>query len=252
VQRTNNFELNPIPEREHSETLEQGDADLLPEFIYLAELGLIKTFKKGSFFSTLYYQDIKNPIQRVNSVYTDTILNRIYTNAGKAYSYGLETGINTQKTKQWQIYLGANLYKYHIKGTLFDEQIDVANSDWVYAINFNTDYKINSTLNVQGNLNYLSARPTAQGRDSRFISPNLALKKTFMNGRFSAQLQWQNIDLGFIQANEQRITTFGSDFYTTTNYIYEKDILLLNLSFQLNKLKNKLKLPESEFGNKEF
>ncbi|MGK9118473.1 TonB-dependent receptor domain-containing protein [Olivibacter jilunii] len=252
VQRTNNFELNPIPEREHSETLEQGDADLLPEFIYLAELGLIKTFKKGSFFSTLYYQDIKNPIQRVNSVYTDTILNRIYTNAGKAYSYGLETGINTQITKQWQIYLGANLYKYHIKGTLFDEQIDVANSDWVYAINFNTDYKINSTLNVQGNLNYLSARPTAQGRDSRFISPNLALKKTFMNGRFSAQLQWQNIDLGFIQANEQRITTFGSDFYTTTNYIYEKDVLLLNLSFQLNKLKNKLKLPESEFGNKEF
>jgi hypothetical protein len=26
VQRTNNFELNPIPEREHSETLERGDA----------------------------------------------------------------------------------------------------------------------------------------------------------------------------------------------------------------------------------
>ncbi|MEH6307643.1 TonB-dependent receptor [Olivibacter sp. CPCC 100613] len=252
VQRTNNFELNPIPEREHSETLEQGDADLLPEFIYLAEFGFIKTFKKGSFFSTLYYQDIKNPIQRVNSVYTDTILNRIYTNAGKAYSYGLEAGINAQATKRWQFYVGANLYKYQIKGSLFDEEVHVENSDWVYTINFNTNYQINSTLNVQGNLNYLSARPTAQGKDSRFVTPNLALKKTFMDGRFSAQLQWQNIDMGFINANEQRITTVGTDFYTTTNYIYEKDILLLNLSFQLNKLKNKLKLPESEFGNKEF
>ena len=77
VQRTNNFELNPIPEREHSETLERGDANLLPEFIYLAEAGLIKNFSSGSVFSTIYYQDIKNPIQRVNSVYADTILNRV-------------------------------------------------------------------------------------------------------------------------------------------------------------------------------
>jgi ferric enterobactin receptor len=37
IQRNNNFELNPIPEREHSETLEQGDPDLLPQFIDLAE-----------------------------------------------------------------------------------------------------------------------------------------------------------------------------------------------------------------------
>ncbi|MFC6099090.1 TonB-dependent receptor domain-containing protein [Olivibacter domesticus] len=252
IQRTNNFELNPIPEREHSETLEQGDADLLPEYIYLMELGLIKSFKQGSFFTTLYFQDIKNPIQRVNSVYADTILNRIFTNAGKAHRYGIETGTNLQATKWWQLYLGANLYKYDIKGTLFDNTVNVENSDWVYSINFNTDFQLNSTLNIQGNVNYLSARPTAQGRDSRFLSPNLSIKKTFMNGRLSALLQWQNMDMGLFNANEQRITTFGADFYTTTNYIYEKDVIMLNLSFNLNNLTRKLKLPESEFGTREF
>lgn len=252
IQRTNNFELNPIPEREHSETLEQGDADLLPEYIYLMELGLIKSFKQGSFFTTLYFQDIKNPIQRVNSVYADTILNRIFTNAGKAHRYGIETGTNLQATKWWQLYLGANLYKYDIEGTLFDNTVNVENSDWVYSINFNTDFQLNSTLNIQGNVNYLSARPTAQGRDSRFLSPNLSIKKTFMNRRLSALLQWQNMDMGLFNANEQRITTVGSDFYTTTNYIYEKDVIMLNLSFNLNNLTRKLKLPESEFGTKEF
>lgn len=50
IQRTTNFELNPIPEREHSETLEQGDPNLLPEFIDLAELGVVHQFKGGSFF----------------------------------------------------------------------------------------------------------------------------------------------------------------------------------------------------------
>ena len=31
--------MNPFPEREHAETLEQGDPDLRPEFIDLIELG---------------------------------------------------------------------------------------------------------------------------------------------------------------------------------------------------------------------
>ncbi|MDV7401255.1 outer membrane beta-barrel protein, partial [Arthrospira platensis SPKY1] len=36
VEHTTTFKMNPFPEREHSETLEQGDAELLPEFIDLA------------------------------------------------------------------------------------------------------------------------------------------------------------------------------------------------------------------------
>lgn len=73
-----------------------------------------------------------------------------------------------------------------------------------------------------------------------------------MQGKIAAMLQWQNINLGFMGSNEQRITTRGDHFYTTTNYIYETDVLMLNLSFNLNKLTNKLKLPKSEFGEKEF
>ncbi len=44
----------------------------------------------------------------------------------------------------------------------------------------------------------------------------------------------------------------GTDFYTTTNYIYETDVFLVNFSFNLNKLTGKAKLPNSEFGDKEF
>jgi hypothetical protein len=73
-----------------------------------------------------------------------------------------------------------------------------------------------------------------------------------MGGRLTALLQWQNMDMGLLNSNEQRISTSATDFYTTTNYIYEVDVVMLNLSFNLNKLKNKLKLPGSEFGEKEF
>jgi hypothetical protein len=53
-------------------------------------------------------------------------------------------------------------------------------------------------------------------------------------------------------SNQQRITTFGTDFYTTTNYIYETNVLLLNFSYNFNKISNKNKMPTSEIGEKEF
>ncbi len=252
VQRNNNFELNPIQEREHSETLEQGDPNLLPEFIYLVEMGIIKTLNKGSVFATLYFQDIKNPIQRVNSVFADTILNRIFTNAGTAQRYGAEMGLNLQPAKFWSIYLGANVYNFNLKGSILNNSVNVNNNGFVYSLNTNTNINISKSWIVQGNLNYLSNRPTAQGEDSRFLSPNLSLKKSLLDGRLTALLQWQNIDLGFNESNRQRITTSGTNFYTTTNYIYETNVFMLNFSFNLNKLSSKLKLPGSEFGEKEF
>jgi ferric enterobactin receptor len=60
------------------------------------------------------------------------------------------------------------------------------------------------------------------------------------------------MDLGIVGSNEQRITTRGKDFYTTTNYIQETDMFLLNLSYNLNQIGRKAKLPSSEFGEREF
>jgi outer membrane receptor protein involved in Fe transport len=255
VQRNNNFELNPIPEREHSETLEQGDPDLLPQFVDLVELGVNHSFSKGSFFSTLYSQNIKNPIQRVNSVYADTILNRVFTNADKARLFGLELGVNLKPNKWFTFYAGANIYNYKISGNInvLGVVSAVDNANWVYSINSNSSFDLGKKWMLQATVNYLSNRPTAMGEDSRFLSPNTSIKKTFLNGKCSIGLQWQNMNLGFMDANKQRITTFGKNFYTTTNYIYETDVLLLNFNLNFNKLTNsKTKLPSSEIGEKEF
>ena len=256
IQRATNNQLNPIPEREHSETLEIGDPDLLPEFVDLAELGLIKSFKDGgSVFLTAYYMHGKNPMQRVNSVYNDTILYRVYTNVESSESVGFESGLDWDPTKWWELYVGANVYHQKYSGDLKildDPALVVNNSGWVYSINLNTTFKLSTSITLNANVNYLSARPTAQGEDSRFLTPNLALKKSFKDNKCSLSLQWQYIDLGMKQSNRQRITTWGEDFYTSTNYIYETDIIMLNFSYNLNWKNGKSKLPSSEFGEKEF
>jgi ferric enterobactin receptor len=254
IQRNNNFELNPIPEREHSETLEQGDPDLLPQFIDLLELGVTHVFKTGSVFSTLYYQHIRNPVQRVNSVYADTILNRLFTNADKARLIGLETAINFKPVKWLSAYLGANMYNYRISGGLnvLGNISTVNNAAWVYSLTMNLGFNLARNWNLQMNANYISARPTAQGEDSRFFSPNTSLKKTLKDGKYTVGLQWQNMNMGFMNSNKQRITTFGKDFYTTTNYILETDVFMINFSVNINRLSSKTRLPASELGEKEF
>ncbi|GAB3925903.1 TonB-dependent receptor domain-containing protein [Larkinella terrae] len=252
VQRSTNNELNPFPEREHSETLESGDPNILPEFIDLSELGVIKDFDKGNLFVTLYNQRIKNVVNRVNSVYNDTILNRIYTNAGLATSWGLEAGSSLNLNRLWQLYAGGNVYHYKIRGSLFNNSVNVQTASVVYSINANTTFRLSPSFQVQLALNYLSKRVTAQGEDSRFITPGASAKKTFWKSRLAATFQWQNIDLGLLGSNRQRITTWGRNFFTTTNYIQETDLFLLSLSYTLNQPSKKAKLPSSEFGEKEF
>jgi outer membrane receptor protein involved in Fe transport len=252
IQRTNFNELNPYPEREHSETQELGDPNLLPEYVNLEEAGITKTFTQGSVFVTLYHQDITNAINRVNKVLTDTILYRIYTNAGKANLWGAETGTDLKLTKWWTFYLGANFYNYNITGDLFGNAVQVSNSSFNYSINGNTGFNVAKHSLLQLSVNYLSDRATAQGHDSRFLTPNAAFKQTFLKGALTATVQWQNIGLGFLPTNQQRITTSGNNFYTTTNYIQETDMVLFNLSFNIRQLSKKSKLPVSEFGDKEF
>lgn len=252
IERTTTFKMNPFPEREHSETLEQGDPELLPEFIDLLEVGLTKNFKGGnSVFATAYYRDVKNIVNRVNTVFNDTILNRIYSNVGRGQALGLELGTQLQATKNWSNFLGANFYSYTIDGEFDNRPIDT--NAFIYSVNANSTLRFSDSASLQFTFNYLSARNTAQGEDSEFYSPNLTFRKSFLDNRLVATLQWQQMDLGLLNSNEQRITTARrGEFFTTTNYVYEVDMVLLNVSYSFNKNKNESKFIESEFGKREF
>jgi outer membrane receptor protein involved in Fe transport len=252
VQRSTNNELNPYPEREHSETLEQGDPTIRPEFIGILETGITKDFKKGSLYVNLYRQQIDNIVNRVNSVYNDTILNRIYTNAGRAQLTGMEIGFTYSPAKKLNIFMGGNVYSLRINGSLFNNSVAVNSSGMVYSLNSNVSYQLNPSTSAQFNLSYLSSKNTAQGIDSRLYQPNLAIKKSLWTNKLFLIIQWQNLALGNMKVNEQSITTRGTNFYTSTNYIQERNMILLNLAYNFRSTEKKPRLTSSEFGEKEF
>ena len=252
IKRTNNFELNPFPEREHSETLEQGDPALLPELTGIWELGVEHKLSKGSFSMSVYHQRTKNPIQRVNKVFNDTILGRIFTNAGLAKQTGVEANLTYRVGKVWQMIIGGNIYKYDIRGSLFNGSLPFTNNSWVYSINATQSLSLKANWQLQFSVNYLSLRATAQGEDGAFLTPNFSVKKTSKDNRWNFQAQWLFMDAGLGISNIQRITTRGSNFYTTTNYVYEPDQVQLSVGFNLIKKNRKISLPQSEMAEKEF
>ena len=252
IKRTNNYELNPMPEREHSETLEQGDPELLPELTAVWELGWEKRLRQGNLFITLYHQQTKNPIQRVNKVFNDTILNRVFTNAGSARQTGMEANLTLRIAKVWDLILGGNLFHYRIDGAIFNGQLPVSNSSWVYSLNITNTVNMGKSWSTQLGVNYLSLRATAQGEDGAFLTPSLTVKKGTKDKRWTFAGQWLFMDAGLGISNRQRISTWGRDFYTTTNYIYEPDQFQLSAGFQLQRRNRKVSLPQSEITEKEF
>ncbi len=268
VERTTTFKMNSFAEREHSEVFEQGDNTLSPEFIDLVELGITKKLKKGnSVYATAYYRHVDNVINRVNTLayqssgaVIDSIINRVYSNVGKSNAIGLELGATIKPTNNWTNFIGVNVYNYAIDGVLnfrhrdgIERNYDIDSKSTIYSFNLNSTYNFWKNASLQFTFNYLSDRNTAMGEDSRFYSPNLTFRKKFMDDKLTATLQWQNIDMGMFNTNEQRITTSRpNQFYTTTNYVYEVDMVSLNLSYTFNAAKNKSKFIDSEFGKREF
>jgi outer membrane receptor protein involved in Fe transport len=250
ISHTTSNMMNPFPARRHSEVFETGDPNLLPEYIGVTETGIVKDFSNHSVFVNIYHRHTQNVINRVNAVYNDTILIRTYTNAGSANAVGMEAGADVKIAEWWTLFAGGNVYRYTIKGGVFNARVNRSSTN--YSINANTTLKFLSTVSLQLTVSYTSATATAQGEDSRFLIPSATLKKTVFEGHGSVSLQWQNIDLGLLETNEQRMTTAGDGYYTSTNYIQEVDIFRVNFSYQLNKLTKKLKFTESEFGEKEF
>ncbi|GAA4969233.1 TonB-dependent receptor domain-containing protein [Algibacter aquimarinus] len=268
VERTTTFKMNSFAEREHSEVFEQGDNTLRPEFIDLVELGITKKIKGGnSVFATAYLRHTENVINRVNTLayqpngaVIDSIINRVYSNVGKSNAIGLEIGATVKPSKNWTNFIGANIYNYAIDGVLnfrhrdgIERRYNIDSESTIYSINLNSTYNFLDNASLQFTFNYLSDRNTALGEDSRFYSPNLTFRKSFSDDKLVATLQWQNIDMGMLNTNEQRITTSNpNEFFTTTNYVYEVDMIILNLSYTFNKAKNKSKFIDSEFGKREF
>ena len=237
--------MSPFKNHRHSEFIEVGDPELLPEITNVAELSYSKNWKKISITATAYFNKVKDKIFRVNEVYSRITLLRTFTNAGNTTSAGFEFSAEVKPLSWLRFYLSGNLYQLHVNGIV--KGIEVNQNSFNYNFNGNASVDISKKLKFQLDGNYVSRTVTAQGEDGELFLANAGLRYLWSN-KFTAGLLLQNI----FNSNHQTIANKGTDFYVTTNYIKYDRVLQLSVSFRLNDTGKKGKAVKTEYGEKDF
>lgn len=237
--------MSPFKNHRHSEFIEVGDPELLPEITNAAEISYSKGWKKVNITATAYFNKVRDKIFRVNDVYSRITLLRTFTNAGNSISAGMEFSSEIKPLSWLRLYVSGNLYQLHVTGIV--KGVDVNQNSFNYNFNGSTTADISKKLKFQLDGNYISKTVTAQGEDGELFLANAGLRYLWSN-RVTAGLLLQNI----FNSNHQTIANTGNDFYVITDYIKYDRVLQLSVSFRLNDTGKRGKSLKTEYGEKDF
>lgn len=245
INRPGGWELEPFETWIDAYNVRIGNPALLPQYIDSYELGY-QTLIGGSVLSLEgYYRVTHNRIERVRSVYSETVTLQSVQNIGKDYALGTELFFNFDPIKNWNVNLMGNLYDYRIDGIINNEPVTRKSFNW--NARFNNTLKLTTSTQLQFNVSYNSPSVSSQGRREGFVFTNFAVKQELFDKLLTATLQVRDL---FGTAKFEFINE-SLDFY---NYRYserESPVVMLNLRFNINNYKNNRRGSDEPQGMRE-
>ncbi|NOX85430.1 MAG: TonB-dependent receptor, partial [Chlorobi bacterium] len=170
IQRSRGWQLEPFITWQDAYNVRKGNPDLKPEYTDSYELSYLKKFKDNFFSLEGYYRVTHNKVERVSSVYTETVMLHTFENVGNDYSLGVEVMLNLGITKWWDVDVSGNFYNYKLKGTLYDQPFERTSANWNTRVNNTFRLWKNGQFQLSGRYN--SSSITAQGTSSDYYSLN--------------------------------------------------------------------------------
>jgi hypothetical protein len=228
INRPHDWEMEPFQTWIDAYNVRVGNPSLQPEYIDSYELGFQTLLGNSVFSVDTYYRQTKNKIERVLSVYSETVTLQTTKNIGKDYSLGVELFSNFDPIKNWNINLMGNIYNYKIEGSPADN-IE-ANQSFNWNARFNNSIKITDNTQVQVNVWYNSPSATSQGNREGFFITNFAIKQQMFDKLITATLQIRDI----LGTAKFQIVNQSPDFYSLRHFERESPMVMLNLRFNLS------------------
>lgn len=180
VNRPNFWQRIPYTDYSDPQNLRKGNPDLKPEFTNSLEFSYNKLFGQSNFLATLYYRNTNNEIIRYSEPYhgsPDTLIS-YSINANSNNAYGAEFTLQTQLTDWWNFTANFNLFQTKISATLNKREVTTDALSWFGKIN--TEAMLPADFSVQLSGNYSGPTPTPQGKNYRYGSLDLGVKKSFL------------------------------------------------------------------------
>lgn len=249
ISRPRGWMLEPFITWMDSYNARKGNPELKPEYIDNFETGFQIPLFKGFLSFETYYRITNNRIERINTLYQDSIFLHTFENVGKTYALGSEISYNKSIFSFWSINPMIDLYSYRLKGELFNENLLKESFNW--NLKFNNSFILGKTMRVQIVGIYQSSSVTAQGKEKEFYTFDLFIQKTFFDRKLSLNLELRDI----FKTSKREFINEGENY--TYHQVFERKapvaILTLTYNFNNYRYEKKIKREEGEFeGEFEF
>lgn len=219
-----------------------GNASLKPEYTVKYDAGLHFDLKKYSGSFTFFYSDAKDETWLLQSATNDFNQNSKYCNVPTHISQGIEVENKFAASKYLRTNINGSVFLNHYKGEYNSIYFDNKNIAW--NCTFIVDFTLSKTTKFQIFNAFYSDYATLQGRNKAFFYTNLSFNQSFYDKRTTLSLKTNDIFNTRQKNGNIRVWSGYEGEYSN----WEKQYLLLSLSYNFNKYKSKLKTTSTERG----
>jgi outer membrane receptor protein involved in Fe transport len=254
VNRPNFFQLVPYTDSSNKLNITRGNPDLVPEFTQSLELTYLKTFHGNStVMGSIYYKHtdhlITGYIEADSNAAGGTTLINTFVNANSSQSMGAELTAQMPITRWWDFSTNFNIYHSQINVGTADAVAPQAMWSWFGKANTNfklpsgfslqlsgmyqskTNLPVNSNAGQPGPPN-MQSQSASQGYIKAFYTADIAVKKTFLNGKLALTASYNDIFRSRIQDQYTYSPYFTQDY----SRLRDPQMLRLNLTFNFGKV----------------
>ena len=233
LRRPRSRNLNPFPfSIGDNRNLRTGNPDLNPTYTDSYELGYLKTWKKSSLFSSIYYRKTNGVVQRITQR-IDTINISLPVNLSLQNAYGFEFNYSYDILKWWKVNGSANFYRAITEGVFSGQTFEQDNYTWNTRLN--SRITIKKKINYQVNWRYLAPRNTTQGSRKAYTTLNLSWSMDIIKGKGTLVANVRDV----FNTGKFRYTTEGTNFVIDGNFQRRPRSYSFSFSYRLNQAKKR-------------
>ncbi len=185
-----------------------GNPNLNPEFTDSYELGHILYGEKSTLFSTVYYRNTQDKIQRIRTVGDNGFSVTAPYNLVGEESYGLEFSGDYVASSWWKLDFNANFFYAVVDGSNLNQNFQATTTSMLFRQSSRFTLPKSWDLQVRGN--YEARRKTAQGVQKGIFFLDLSASKKILNQRGTLILNVADV----LNSRINRYITEGSNFFT--------------------------------------
>ncbi|MFD2202022.1 TonB-dependent receptor domain-containing protein [Shivajiella indica] len=220
-------DLSPFVTFSDARNFFSGNPDLEPEFTDAFELGHIKYFEKGTLFSTVFYRNTVDKIERIRTVDNEGNATTLPENLNGEQSFGLEFTTDYVLFPWWKIDVNLNFFYANIDGS--NIQTDFTATTYSWNARQNSRFSFGNGIIAQVRANYQARQQIAQGVRKGIFFMDLSASKDILKKRGTLVLNITDI----FNSRWDRYILEGEGFITYGDFQNVRRQINLSLNYRI-------------------